>query len=115
MKQLSLPLHRVNLPRETQVLLHARGIQTAAQLLLMTEVELREKLDMSVRACACVCVRVLYMAQHAHFYTPRSVFCIFECARVGVRTSADREREREICCVCTYRDDVFVCVCVLWL
>ena len=113
MKQLSLPLHRVNLPRETQVLLHARGIQTAAQLLLMTEVELREKLDMSVRACACVCVRVLYMAQHAHFYTPRSVFCFFECARVGVRIRLLTVREREICCVCTYRDDVFVCVCAV--
>ena len=63
-KPLSLPLHRVNLPRETQVLLHARGVQTATQLLLMTEVELREKLDMSVRVCErerlSVCVYHVY-------------------------------------------------------
>ena len=46
----SLPLHRVRLPQKVQAMLNARGIQTAAQLLVMTEVELREKLDVSVRA-----------------------------------------------------------------
>ena len=48
----SLPLHRVRLPPKVHAMLNARGIQTASQLLVMTEVELREKLDVSVRGAA---------------------------------------------------------------
>lgn len=44
----SLPLHRVQLSQRTHAILNTRGIRTARELLVMSELELRETLDMSV-------------------------------------------------------------------
>ena len=50
----SLPLHRVQLSPKIQGILNTRGIRTARELLVMTEVELRETLDVSVRMTSIV-------------------------------------------------------------